>query len=287
MATGTATAKADPHAVLHQPGHHDCHPVVGRINAAPPEHGLDTHPPMREPPPSFHYRPTMKTIAALVIACLTALNLSAQPEAKPEAGWGDWHELFDGRTFANWMLLDTGEPPTQGWEIKDGILHKQQSVRGGNLASTGTYDQFELEWEWKISPRGNNGIKYFVVPERGRGIGHEYQMIDDATVGANHATGKTGGFYDILAPDESLKSYSVGDWNHSRIVARGERVQHWLNGMKVLDYQLGSDEVLQSVAKSKFKSVPDFGKRVKGHILLTDHVDEVFYRNIRIRVPLE
>jgi hypothetical protein len=229
----------------------------------------------------------MKTFAALALACLTTLSLSAQPQANPDEGWGAWRELFDGKTFANWMLFETGEPPAQAWEIQDGILHKLQGVRGGNLASTDTYEQFELSWEWKISARGNNGVKYFVVPERGPGIGHEYQMIDDATVGSNHATGKTAGFYDILAPDETLKSYSVGDWNHSRVVVRGERVQHWLNGKKVLDYQLGSDEVLQSVAKSKFKSVPNFGKRVKGHILLTDHVDEVFYRNIRIRVPLQ
>jgi hypothetical protein len=114
-------------------------------------------------------------------------------------------------------------------------------------------------------------------------VGHEYQMIDDRDgkdYGAKHSTAS---FYDVLPPTDTKASKSTGEWNQSRVLVQGNHVEHWLNGKKVLEYELGSEEVLKAVQKSKFKSVEGFGKRQNGHILLTYHSDPVSYRNIKIR----
>jgi hypothetical protein len=174
-------------------------------------------------------------------------------------------------------------PPPRGWQIEDGILKKIGGVRGGNLASEETFEEFELAWEWRLPPRANNGVKYFVVPERGASIGHEYQMIDDSSESSEK--GKTGSFYGVLPPKSDRKPPRIGEWNQSRIIVHGQTVEHWLNGELILRYELGSPEVMAGVANSKFRSVDKFGTRVRGHILLTDHTDEAWYRNLRIRVP--
>lgn len=200
-------------------------------------------------------------------------------------GWGEWQSLFDGKTFAGWKVLGSDQPPARGWVIEDGVLKKVARERGGNLASAETFEEFDLTWEWLLPPRANNGLKYFVVPERGASIGHEYQMIDDSVVGSEK--GKTGSFYDVLPPKPGRKPPRVGEWNLSRITVRGQQVEHWLNGELILQYTLGSPEVLTAVARSKFKPVEKFGTRVRGHILLTDHTDEAWYRNLRIRLPVD
>jgi hypothetical protein len=200
-------------------------------------------------------------------------------------GWGEWRPLFDGKTFSGWRVSGRNAPPTQGWQIEEGILKKVAGVRGGDLISDDTFEEFELAWEWRLPPRANNGLKYFVLPERGGAIGHEYQMIDDSRVGSEK--GKTGSFYDVLPPRVGRRPPRIGDWNESRIVVQGQQVEHWLNGELILQYELGSPEVLAAVANSKFKSVHGFGTRVRGHLLLTDHNDEAWYRNLRIRIPRE
>jgi hypothetical protein len=124
-------------------------------------------------------------------------------------------------------------------------------------------------------------VKYFIVEERGAAVGHEYQMIDDRTAGPPKY--RTGSFYDVLAPAADAPPTRIDEWNESRIVVRGQQVEHWLNGKKVLAYDLGSADVLAAVARSKFKDVSGFGRRVRGRILLTDHGDEAWFRNIRIR----
>ena len=128
----------------------------------------------------------------------------------------------------------------------------------------------------------NNGIKYLITEKRNQVIGHEYQMIDDVV--APKAKHSTGSFYDVLAPSKEKPLKPVGQWNHARVLIQGNHVEHWLNGSKILTYELGSEEVLKAVQNSKFKSVPDFGKKMRGHIILTEHQDEASYKNIKIRL---
>lgn len=212
---------------------------------------------------------------------------STQPNtlsgAEERAGW---KLLFDGKSSAGWHGQGKETFPEKGWRIENGELRKVARERGGDLLSEELYDQFDLRWDWKIAPRGNNGVKYFVTDDRG-GVGHEYQMLDDATEreGQDNGVHSTASFYAVLPPwpNKVAALKPAGEWNSSRVVAKGNHVEHWLNGQKVLEYELGSEAVKAGVAKSKFKSVPHFGERVKGHILLTDHGDEATFRNIKIR----
>jgi hypothetical protein len=193
--------------------------------------------------------------------------------------------LFDGKTGAGWHSQNATTFPSQGWVIEDGTLHKLPAKRGGDLLSEKLYSEFDFRWEWKIAKGGNNGIKYFVTPER-KGVGHEYQMLDDLTEPEGKDNGKhsTASFYDVLPPFANKASAikPAGEWNTSRVYVKGNHVEHWLNGQKVYEYELGSQVVKDAVAKSKFKNVPKFGERVKGHILLTDHNDEAAFRSMRI-----
>src|SRR5262249_32657329 len=133
---------------------------------------------------------------------------------------------------------------------------------------------------------GNSGLKYFVTDDRVAAIGHEYQLIDekrepDAALGEGKRV--TAAFYDVLKLNTNAPTRPPGETNQSRVVVKGNRVEHWLNGHKVLEYSCGSAEVKVAVAASKFKKVAGFGNRVKGHILLQDHHSEAWFRNIKIR----
>jgi hypothetical protein len=133
---------------------------------------------------------------------------------------------------------------------------------------------------------GNSGLKYFILESRKDALGHEYQMIDDEREpDAKKAGGKrvTASFYDVLAPTTHPTVKPSGEINASRILVKGNHVEHWLNGVKVLEYECGSKAVKAAVAASKFKTTAGFGDKVKGHLLLQDHHSEVWFRNLRIR----
>jgi len=132
-----------------------------------------------------------------------------------------------------------------------------------------------------LPSKANNGVKYFITEQRTEALGHEYQMIDDTTVTDQRQS--TAAFYDVLPPNPSKPLRPPGQWNESRVLVRGNHVEHWLNGAKVLAYELGSPEVLEAVGKSKFKNVKGFGTKIRGHVLLTEHHDEAFFRSIRVR----
>jgi hypothetical protein len=135
-----------------------------------------------------------------------------------------------------------------------------------------------------VAPGGNSGVKYFVTEERPKSPGHEYQMIDDPVYpGKLTPQQLTAAFYDVLptAADKPLRP--AGEWNTSRIVVRGNLVEHWLNGRNVLTYELGSAAVKAGLANSKFKGEPGFGEKIAGHIMLTYHQDECWFRNLKIR----
>ena len=206
--------------------------------------------------------------------------------AEKSAGW---QLLFDGKTLNGWRTYGAKTPPSAAWEVKDGTLRTVAKMTGRNdIITEQKFDDFELSWEWRMSKAGNNGIKYFVTEARTKSPGHEYQMLDDlghpdSKIGAHR---QTASFYDVLAPAADKPLKPVGEWNTSRIVVKGMTVEHWLNGKNVLTYTLGSPEVKAGLAKSKFAKDAGFGDKISGHIMLTYHSDECWFRNIKIR-PLK
>ncbi len=191
-----------------------------------------------------------------------------------------WRLLFNGKDLDGWRLAGKQSQPTQAWTVEDGILKKEHGVRGGNIVTTETFNDFEFAWTWRLPTRGNNGVKYFVVESRGL-VGHEYQMLNED--GGGLGKGSTGSFYAVLPPNPDRKPFKSDQWNESRITVRGNQVEHWLNGQTILAYELGSEKVLQSVAQSKFKNVRDFGCKVEGRIMLTDHGDGAWFKDVKIR----
>jgi 3-keto-disaccharide hydrolase len=225
---------------------------------------------------------TLLPIVALALTLSACSSHRAQTTPSKSAGWTP---LFDGKTTTGWRSFKKTDFPAKGWVIEDGWLHCL-GQKGGDIITDREFDNFELEWDWKIAPAGNSGVKYFITESRKTAIGHEYQMIDDdREPDAKIAQGKhmTASFYDVLKPTVKPPVQPVGEINHSRIVVRGNHVEHWLNGTKVLEYECGSDAVKAAVAESKFKTVEGFGDKIRGHILLQDHHSQAWFRNIRIR----
>jgi hypothetical protein len=178
-----------------------------------------------------------------------------------------------------------GKAPSAGWVAdSDGTIHLAGKGSGA-LISKLEYASFELEWEWKLTEGGNNGIKYWVNKfDKGGWLGVEYQMIDDAkhadaVKGDNH---NTASIYDIksAAKDKALKP--AGEWNTSKLVVNNGKVEHWLNGKLAVSADTASEEWKAGVAKSKFKAVPGFAPG-KGHLMLTEHGDETWFRKIKIK----
>ena len=201
--------------------------------------------------------------------------MSAEPN-------GGWEKIFDGKSLDGWTTTD-GKPPGKGWKVEDGNLILDGE--GGNLVSEKDYSSFELEWEWKISEGGNNGVKYWVTAVDGKSwLGIEYQMIDDK----RHPDGLRGGshttasIYDIkeVAKDKPLNP--PGDWNSSRVMVKDGKIQHFLNGQVVCEADTTTEEWKKMIAASKFKKLQGFAPG-KGRIMLTDHGDKCWFRNIRIR----
>ena len=227
----------------------------------------------------------MKSILTLC-ALLTALSVPAAElnQLNDDEKAAGWKLLFNGKDLSGWRQYGKQTPPGEGWKVEDGVLHKIKGKRGGDIITTNKFDDFEFYWEWRIDPKGNNGIKYLVTEQRSGAPGHEYQMIDDEDGGdAGAPKRQTASFYDVLPPVEKKPVKKPGEWNSSRVLIKGNHVEHWLNGAKVLEYELGSEEVKAAVAKSKFKAAPKFGEKIQAHIMLTDHGDAVWLRNVMVR----
>jgi hypothetical protein len=212
-------------------------------------------------------------------------SINGVSPAEKKAGW---KPLFDGKTTAGWRGFKKQDFPKEIWKVADGCLKHiagNHSGAGGDIITVAQFNDFEFSFEWKISEGGNSGVKYFVTEERDGPIAHEYQVLDDE----KHPDGKIGlhrqtaAFYDVLPPNNERIFVPDQNFNYSSIIVRGNHVEHWLNARKVLEYELDSEPLRAAIAKSKFKNVAGFGKKLKGHILLQDHGDEVCYRNLKIR----
>jgi hypothetical protein len=229
----------------------------------------------------------------VVPVVVLAVSLALQPgvETKtapntltPAEEAGGWQLLFDGRSLDAWRGYRRDTLPESGWEIKDGTVRTIPKVQGADLITRKKFRDFEFTWEWRVAPGGNNGVKYFVTEERPKSPGHEYQMIDDTGYPGKLTPQQwTAAFYDVLPAAADKPMRPAGEWNSSRIVVHGTRVEHWLNGRNVLTYELGSQTVKAGLATSKFKDQPGFGEKIAGHIMLTYHQDECWYRNLKLR----
>ncbi len=216
-----------------------------------------------------------------VCACLRFAHCVAGSDHVPESPV----VLFDGRDLRAWMSENGGDPGP-GWKIEADTLHLHApSGRGGNLLSREQYESFVLCFEWKIAPGGNSGIKYKVRRYDGRILGIEYQILDDAAYPRQKPKGLTASIYDLYAPVDDRPLHPAGQFNSGAIVVRGQHIEHWLNGRLVAQADIGSDDWLAHKAASKFRDVAGFGENSRGHIMLTDHRSEVWYRNI-VLVPL-
>lgn len=201
---------------------------------------------------------------------------------KPDSA-GEWRTLFDGRSLDAWRGFKRAEVPA-GWQVVDGALTRVG--KAGDLITRDEFDNFELELEWKVPQGGNSGIMYRVTEdgEETYETGPEMQVLDDA----RHKDGQSrltaaGSAYGLYpAPAGVVKP--AGEWNAVRIVVRGNHVEHWLNGTKVVEYELGSPDWAAKVQASKFSRWPGYGRAASGHIALQDHGDRVAYRNIKIRI---
>lgn len=213
-----------------------------------------------------------------------------------------WRPLFDGETFDGWRGLGRDSIPTAHWTIENGTIRKiasgdvptapdGQPLEGGDLMTRDTYQDFDLYFEWRVSPGGNSGIKYNVSeemstasPPRYAALGFEYQILDDDLhPDAEIPSHRAGALYDILPANDRKRLRPVGEWNESRLLFQGNRGEHWLNGELIVEFELGTPEMDSLVAASKYDVVPGFADRRRGHIVLQDHGDDVWFRNLRIR----
>lgn len=194
---------------------------------------------------------------------------------------GGWKLLFDGVSTDGWRGLGMDGFPKDLWVIENHCLHCLGGKKINDLVTIQTHENFELSFEWMIPKKdGNSGVKYRVQEKKGEGFafGPEYQCMNDPGVNDKHATGS---LYDVLPP-QGKRLAPGSEFNHSSIVVRGDHVEQWLNGAKVVEFEFGSD-ALEALAGSKFKDRPEWGRDPRGHIALQDHHDEVWFRNLKVR----
>ncbi len=219
-------------------------------------------------------------LAALLAGGWTAASLAAPRAVAPAA---TWKVLFDGTSLAAFTGYRADAVP-EGWRIADGLLVKDKAV--GDLVTRESYGDFELELEWRIGKAGNSGVFYRGTLEYDHiyWSGPEYQLLDDdnAADGKSRLTAAGSDYALYPAPAGVVRPF--GEWNRTRILARGNHVEHWLNGVKILEYELRSADWSQRVAASKFARYPSYGLAARGVIgIQGDHDGELALRNIRIR----
>ena len=238
----------------------------------------------------------------LLLLCVAG-RATAQPNTLTRAERADgWRLLFDGRSFAGWRGLGYDSVPSAHWRIANGTIMKiasgnvpkiadGQPAMGGDLMSVETFRDFELAWEFRLTPKSNTGVKYNVSEEfsvthasNHAALGWEFQLQDDS-LGEDIAilSHRTGSLYEMIPANAGTLVKSVGRWNSARLVFRGNKGEHWLNGRKVVEFDITTPDFAALLAKSKYRTIPGFAERRRGHVILQDHGDEVYFRSIKVR----
>jgi hypothetical protein len=203
---------------------------------------------------------------------------------------GGWKLLFDGTDTNAWRAYAHPDFPTNGWVVEDGCLKNVGGAHGGDLVTKEEFTDFDLKFDWRIAPGGNSGVKYLVKEGKtGKaGVGFEYQVLDDEKNedSRNGPNRQAGALYYLIAPNKSKRLKPVGKFNESEIIVRGQHVEHWLNGAKIVECELGSAALKDAIAKSKFAKITWYGQKRTTVILLQDHGDTVWFRNLKIK-PLK
>jgi hypothetical protein len=216
---------------------------------------------------------------AIVLACLL-LAASSTPAAD------DWTVLFDGRSTSAWRGYNRDSFPEGCWLVENGTLKTVPSTYDVcDLVTRQKYRDFELALEWKLGKGGNSGILYRAAELPGTPMWHsapELQILDDSAHPKATPQTLTGALYDLIAPVDKVVR-PIGEWNESRVLVKGNHVEHWLNGRKVLEYELGSEALRARIAASKFKDMKRFAVEKEGYVGWQHHGEEAWFRNIRIR----
>jgi 3-keto-disaccharide hydrolase len=234
----------------------------------------------------------MKRLLTLLVFSLLLVGCSNDPvidaaecvnELSPQEQQQGWHVLFDGESLAQWRSYKE-QDANSGWAVENGCLARVGW--GGDLITREQFGNFELKLEWRISEAGNSGI-FIRGDESGRSIHHtgfEMQVLDNAGHSdAEDPSHRSGAYYDMIVPDHDT-SKPVGYWNQVHIIANGDDVEFRLNGRTTAKFKQGSPEWQALYQQSKFTDRPNYGSLWKGHIGLQDHMDKVWYRNIRVLV---
>jgi Domain of Unknown Function (DUF1080) len=230
---------------------------------------------------------------------VTPLNTLSDAEKRE-----GWKLLFDGKTFNGLRSYFESMDPSKGWSIEAGCFKNSKGngrprSGGGDLMTTEQFTDFDFRFEWSMPAGGNSGV-YYLFQERqdkpgigmymgddGRSpVGFEYQLLDDerhSDALRNGPNRSTGALYFLVPPNETKRLKPIGEFNESRIVVNGKHVEHWLNGTKIVEYDLGSPGLIDAIARSKYKDIPGFGVKTRTRILIQDHGDEVRFRNLKIR----
>ena len=232
---------------------------------------------------------TLNTLARVALLALV-LNVAIRHQTNAsEPRKGKWVKLFDGKTLTGWHSYLKKEASDK-WQVEDGAI-VLTGGGGGDLVTDKEYENYELELEWKISEGGNSGIIYRVHEDpkykSTYNSGPEMQVLDnerhkDAKAGKN-GNRTSGSLYDMLPPSDFSAQKVAGEWNKVKLVVNNGKVEHYLNGKKVVEYRTSGPEWDKMVSESKFKGWEGFNQFSKGHIALQDHGNKVWYRNIKIK----
>lgn len=244
----------------------------------------------------------MKSKLLMTVAAASLLYVSSCTSSKDkteeatdsttltESNDSEWINLFDGKSLAGWHGFNK-TVEVSNWIIQDSALvclGASKSDYGGDLVSDTEFDNFELTWDWKVDKGSNSGVMYHVIEDpkykAPYETGPEYQIIDDIGYpGKLEGWQQAGADYAMTPSNDKKQLKPVGEWNNSRLIYNAGHVEHWLNGEKIVEFQAGTEEWKKAKTEGKWKEFPDYGISSKGHIVLQDHGNKAYFKNIKIK----